>query len=132
MDAVRACLAEKTYASAWWDRSEPDEAFSSAWKDFRQQLLHRTRFVFWAHTDDSDQHREIPIAQVLQQIGDLLASFNCIKTLPAGTLTYPGTGARGARGFARLGCARSRHQHARTDNQLVSDEPGWHSAVLQR
>jgi hypothetical protein len=47
LDEIRDCLVEKTYASRWWVETEPDEAFSTAWKEFRDQILHRTRFVFW-------------------------------------------------------------------------------------
>jgi hypothetical protein len=92
LDEIRDCLEEKTYASRWWNQLEPDEAYSSSWKEFREQILHRTRFVFWATRDDDDRHRDIPIAEVLQHIGALLAAFDCFSTIPAGTTTYRARG----------------------------------------
>ena len=44
-EEIRDCLVEKTYASRWWAETEPDEAFSTAWTEFRDQILHRTRFT---------------------------------------------------------------------------------------
>jgi HEPN/RES N-terminal domain 1/RES domain len=96
LDEIRDCLEEKTYASRWWNQLEPDEAYSGAWNDFRYQILHRTRFVFWATRDDDDRYREIPVANVLQQIGTLLSIFECFTVLPAGTAIYR------ARGHANL------------------------------
>jgi hypothetical protein len=88
-------LAEKTYASRWWLESEPDEAYSSAWKDFQQQIMHRTRFVFWATQVDADRYKgagDVPVAQVLQAIGALLVKFDRVKPLESGTVTYRARG----------------------------------------
>jgi hypothetical protein len=54
---------------------------------FREQILHRTRFVFWAYQDDGDWQREVPVVTILEEIGDLLDKLNCITSLSAGTLT---------------------------------------------
>lgn len=94
-DEIRDRLAEKTYASRWWIETEPDEAFSTAWKDFREQILHRTRFVFWARKDTGEPYLgagDVSVAKVLEAIGRLLVSFDLIKTLPAGTFTYRARG----------------------------------------
>jgi hypothetical protein len=88
-------LAEKTYASRWWTTIEPDEAFSIAWKDFKEQIMHRTRFVFWATKVDADQYKgsgEVSVAGILQDIGALLVRFELITPLPTGTLTYRARG----------------------------------------
>ena len=98
VDEIRGRLAEKTYASRWWIETEPDEAFSTAWKDFREQILHRTRFVFWARKDTEGPYLGaggVSVTKVLEAIGNLLASFDLITTLPVGTVTYR------ARGHAR-------------------------------
>jgi hypothetical protein len=95
---IRGCLADKTYASRWWLELEPDRAYSAAWEKFREQILHRTRFVFWAARDNNVQHEgtgELPVARVLQAIGALLVKFDLVTTLPAGTLICR------ARGHAR-------------------------------
>lgn len=92
VEAVRACLEEKTYASRWWAQLEPQEAYSSAWRGFCEQILHRTRFVFWARRDDNVGQEEITVAEVLGHIGNLLVKFDCIATLPAGTLTFRARG----------------------------------------
>jgi len=96
VEEIREHLADKTYASRWW--IEPDRAYSSAWQEFREQILHRTRFVFWASKDNADQHvgaGEVPVARVLNAIGELLIKFDLITTIPAGTSL------RRARGHAR-------------------------------
>lgn len=94
LDELRTCLEEKTYASRWWAETEPDEAYSSAWKEFREQILHRTRFVFWARKDTSEPYGggEVSVAKVLEAIGRLLVAFDLITTLPAGTVTYRARG----------------------------------------
>jgi HEPN/RES N-terminal domain 1/RES domain len=98
VDEISDRLAEKTYASRWWLATEPDKALFTAWKDFRDQILHRTRFVFWARKD-MDEHYlgagDVSVAKVLEAIGRLLISFDLVTTLPAGTVTYR------ARGHAR-------------------------------
>jgi HEPN/RES N-terminal domain 1/RES domain len=92
VEAICECLEEKTYASRWWNRLEPDKSYSSSWTDFREQILHRTRFVFWACKDDNDQYREVPVAEILQHIGNLLVMFDCLTTLSAGTRTFRARG----------------------------------------
>lgn len=93
---LSSCLEEKTYASRhWWTDTEPDEAYSSAWKGFREQILHRTRFVFWARkatTDPDLGAEEVSVADVLEAIGRLLVTFDLVTTLPAGTVTYRARG----------------------------------------
>lgn len=95
VEELRDRLVEKTYASRWWVETEPDESFSTAWKDFREQILHGTRFVFWARKD-SDEHYlgagDISVAKVLEAIGALLVDFDLITTLPAGIVTYRARG----------------------------------------
>ncbi len=98
VDEIRDRLAEKTYASRWWMETEPGEAFSTRWKDFREQILHRTRFVFWARKDTDEPYLgagDVSVTKVLEDIGMLLVSFDLITPLPAGTVTYR------ARGHAR-------------------------------
>lgn len=98
LDEIRDCLVEKTYASRWWAETEPDEAFSVAWTAFREQIMHRTRFVFWARKETEDHYLgggDVSVAKVLEAIGSLLVSFDLVTTLPAGTVTYR------ARGHAR-------------------------------
>ena len=76
-------------------RAEPDEAFSTAWKDFREQILHRTRFMFWARKDPDEHYLgagDISVAKVLEAIGRLLVEFDLITTLPARTVTYRARG----------------------------------------
>lgn len=96
-DEIRDRLVEKTYASRWWAETEPDEAFSTAWKQFRDQIMHRTRFVFWARQGQETEDRylgagDVSVAKVLEAIGKLLVSFDLITTLPAGTVTYRARG----------------------------------------
>jgi HEPN/RES N-terminal domain 1 len=56
LDEIRACLEEKTYAAYTLPgEMEPDEVFSTAWTRFRDQILHRTRFVFWARKDTAER-----------------------------------------------------------------------------
>jgi hypothetical protein len=95
MDEIRDCLAEKTYASRWWVELEPDKAFSTAWRDFREQIMHRTRFVFWANQDPDEPYLGagvVSVAKVLEAIGRLLVEFDLITTLPAGTVIYRARG----------------------------------------
>ena len=95
LDEIRDCLVEKTYASRWWAETEPDDAFSTAWKEFRDQIMHRTRFVFWARKDTDEPYLgagDVSVAKVLEAIGRLLVSFDLITTLPAGTVTYRARG----------------------------------------
>jgi RES domain/HEPN/RES N-terminal domain 1 len=95
IDEIRDRLADKTYASRWWIETEPDEALSTAWKDFREQILHRTRFVFWARKETAEPYLgagDVSVAEVLGDIGKLLVSFDLVTTLPAGTVTYRARG----------------------------------------
>lgn len=89
LEEISDRLAEKSYASRWWLQSEPGEAYSTAWKDFKEQIMHRTRFVFWATKVDTDQYKgagDMTVAGILQDIGALLVTFDLITTLPRGTL----------------------------------------------
>lgn len=54
VEEIRGCLTDKTYASRWWIELEPDRAYAQAWESFREQILHRTRFVFWASGGDEE------------------------------------------------------------------------------
>lgn len=94
---VRDRLEDKSYASRLWIEVDAHTAFSTAWKDFREQILHRTRFVFWAKkgNDESEEFGsagEVPVASVLEEIGRLLVKFELITTLPTGTSTYRARG----------------------------------------
>jgi len=90
------CLEEKTYASRrWWAATELDEEYSFAWKEFREQIMYRTRFVFWAQKATADPDlgsEEVPVATVLEAIGRLLVALDLITTLPTGTVTYRARG----------------------------------------
>lgn len=69
----------------------PRTSFSTMWRKFRDQIMHKTRFVFWAgkdKTEDDDGPAAITVASVLKDIGELLVTFDLITTLPAGTVTY--------------------------------------------
>jgi hypothetical protein len=95
LDEILDRLVEKTYASRWWAETEPDVAFSTAWTEFREQIMHRTRFVFWARKDLEEHYLgagDVSVAQVLEAIGGMLVSFDLITTLPAGTVTYRARG----------------------------------------
>jgi HEPN/RES N-terminal domain 1/RES domain len=94
-DEIRSRLIEKTYASRWWGETEPHEAYSSAWRAFREQILHRTRFVFWASENPGELYidaGDVPVAKVLEVIGQLLIEFDLVTTLPAGTAAYRARG----------------------------------------
>jgi hypothetical protein len=95
VDEIRDHLVEKTYASRWWLALEPHAAYSSAWKEFRQQILHRTRFVFWADQSSPGDHEgagEISVSGILHAIGKLLVHFQLITAIPGGTFTYRARG----------------------------------------
>jgi hypothetical protein len=92
---IRACLVEKTYVERAWTDREAEHEFSTKWRKFRDQILHKTRFVFWAGkepTEDDEVFGEISVAKVLERIGELLVTFDLITTLPAGTATYRAQG----------------------------------------
>jgi hypothetical protein len=91
-EAIRVGLADDVYVPVTWNRLPRDEAFGDSWQKFREQILRRTRFVFWARRDDRDWQQEVPVAGVLEEIGDLLARLGCITELPAGTVTYRARG----------------------------------------
>ena len=88
LESIRGGLVEETYLSRTWSRLPRDVAFAESWQEFRDQILHKTRFVFWAQPDDDTWRHEVPVAIVLEELGHLLVEFGCITTLPAGTRTY--------------------------------------------
>jgi len=91
LDEIRECLEEKTYAARWWVDADLDKVFSTAWAQFSDQILHKTRFVLWARKDTAKPYREtgeVSAETVLEAIGRLLVVFDMITTLPAGTVTY--------------------------------------------
>lgn len=95
MEEIHSCMEEKTYASRWWIAVEPHEAFTDTWRDFREQIMHRTRFVFWARPDNSSDLAgagEVPVANILASIGNLLLEFGLVTTFPAGTALYRARG----------------------------------------
>ncbi len=86
---------DKVYASRWWIELEPEKAYASAWEEFREQIKHRTRFVFWAAQGIDDPRvgaGEVPVAKVLDAIGSLLEMLDLIMPLPAGTPVYRARG----------------------------------------
>jgi hypothetical protein len=97
LDTIRDSLVDKVYASRWWIALEPDKAFSSAWQEFCDQIQHHTRFVFGATTHaraDGEGAGEVPVAKVLESIGELLLEFGLVRPLPAGTLIQRARGHR--------------------------------------
>jgi HEPN/RES N-terminal domain 1 len=76
---------DKVYASRWWIELEPEKAYTGAWEEFREQIEHRTRFVFWANQGKESQREgagEVAVARVLDAIGALLETFDLITPLP--------------------------------------------------
>jgi HEPN/RES N-terminal domain 1/RES domain len=97
-DEIRACLVEKTYVGHPWSDTEAEHEFSTKWREFRDTILYKTRFVFWARkdvTEDDHGPDEFSVANTLDRIGELLVTVDRITTLAAGTVTYR------ARGHAR-------------------------------
>jgi len=95
IEEIRACLIiDKAYVSRWWIELEPEKAYSSAWEAFREQILHRTRFVFWAlaDTDEYLGAGEVAVSRVLGSIAALVEKFELITELPEGTFTYRARG----------------------------------------
>lgn len=95
-EELRDCLdPDKRYASRWWIELEPEKAYTGAWEEFRQQIKHKTRFVFWAAEKQGDSREgagEISVARILGAIGSLLEEFNLILSLPAETIIYRARG----------------------------------------
>lgn len=87
IDEIRACLGDGQWVRRYWIALEPDRAFGLAWREFCQEIMYRTRFVFWARTDNRIPvgAGEIRPAEVLERIGRLIAEFGLISTLDAGT-----------------------------------------------
>lgn len=97
-DEIRECLEEKVYATRWWVDADLDKVFATAWAQFSDQILHKTRFTLWARKDTPKPYREtgeVSAETVLEAIGRLLTVFDLITPVPAGTVTYR------ARGHAR-------------------------------
>jgi len=93
--AIQTCLVDKTYASRWWLALEPHQAYSSAWREFREQIMYRTRFVFWVGKDDAEDYEgagQVSVSKVLKAIGELLRHFTLVVPLPAGTRIWRARG----------------------------------------
>lgn len=87
---VEKRLPEGVYILNDWDSRQPTEQYALTWSRFRHQIMHRTRFVFWAKQRNTERGGvdQSFVAEALDAIGRSLQERGAIKTLPAGTTMY--------------------------------------------
>ncbi|MBY8873990.1 RES domain-containing protein [Micromonospora sp. PLK6-60] len=89
-DDVGRRVPEGVYILKSWKSREPTEEYALTWSRFRQQIMHRTRFVFWAvqRKAGSGGVDQMSVAAALDAIGRSLRELGAIRTLPPGTSMY--------------------------------------------
>ena len=74
-----------------WSLENPTKALASGWQAFVDTVRHKTRYLFLSEpVDEWDMGRpdEIPVAAVLDTLGNLVTNLNLITRLDCGTVCY--------------------------------------------
>ncbi|WP_262001987.1 HEPN-associated N-terminal domain-containing protein [Microbacterium sp. Mcb102] len=89
-EAVADSLADVAWASRDWAWRDRDVVLNDAWAAFSDQVKYRTRYVIWLIEDDASRREtrytgEIPVGDVLHDIGRLLDELAMLTVIPAGS-----------------------------------------------
>ena len=89
-DRLLAAVEDAIHDHLWVERAfiEPrrDGALITSWKQFSRIVMFETRYVLWQTVDDYDYGAgEIPPAEILQRLKDLVQEHDLIQRVPAGS-----------------------------------------------
>lgn len=74
-----------------WSVESPFSALSYGWSAFKDQVLHKTRYLFLSEPEDefsSGRPDYIPVSSMLDALGSLCNTEILVVTIPAGTTFY--------------------------------------------
>ncbi|KGK03157.1 MULTISPECIES: HEPN-associated N-terminal domain-containing protein [unclassified Pseudoalteromonas] len=74
-----------------WSTESPASALFYGWSAFKEQVLHKTRYLFLSEPEDkysSGRPDYIPVSNMIDALGALCNSESLVKTIPAGTEFY--------------------------------------------
>ena len=92
---VTDCFDPNTYwvkhSDGDWSISDPSDTLMYGWDSFKNQVLTKTRYLFLAEPEDefsSGRPDYIPIASMLDALGNTCIKENLVTNVPAGTEFY--------------------------------------------
>jgi hypothetical protein len=89
-DVVTAFI-DRSFAPRYYFDVAPDERLRFGWETFVHQVTHHTRYLFLRPNADSDaDSRDIQPAEMLSEIGRVVAETGLVHELPSGTTLFRG------------------------------------------
>lgn len=92
LDAMQAVIHDEAWVAKDFAALRRDDALLSSWREFSEQVMYRTRYVFWlAPNPNAEIERmggEIPAAEILAELGNVVARRNLIRPMPAGEIVW--------------------------------------------
>ena len=89
-EELYSCLPDDQYIRRNWELRPPDVFLDDVWKSFKEQIMHHTRFVFWAPEPEGEEKKpsqlpeanEIEPQEILTRIASHLEELNVVTILP--------------------------------------------------
>ncbi|WP_208596456.1 RES domain-containing protein [Vreelandella zhanjiangensis] len=91
IESSDASLYLVAHVKSDWSVDNPSSALSYGWSAFKDQVLHKTRYLFLSEPEDeysSGRPDYIPVSSMLDALGSLCNTENLVATIPAGTEFY--------------------------------------------
>lgn len=98
-----------SFAPRYYFGVAPDERLRYGWNAFVEHVSHRSRYLFLTVGDDVDEG-EIPVSDMLHELGAAVQEADLVRPLPPGTQLYR----------AR---SHTRHEHPSTARELGAPPP---------
>lgn len=86
-DDVMSSLSDRQWCKSDFYNLSPESALSYGWKEFVNAVKHKSRYVFYRISDESDfrGHEEIPPSYFLDALCNVIESLNLYKKIEVGT-----------------------------------------------
>jgi hypothetical protein len=78
---------DTTFAPRYYFGVAPDERLRYGWDAFVEHVTHRSRYLFLTTGDDADPG-EIPVSEMLRELGAAVQEAGLVSELPEGTLLH--------------------------------------------
>jgi hypothetical protein len=88
LERITACLPDYVWCQRHFASLTHEETFAAGWEDFCRTVKHHARYLFAQQPPDPNSdsfERNIPVANMLEELGKLVASHGLTHTLPIGT-----------------------------------------------
>lgn len=93
LEAVVDAMDDRAWVERDWMESKRDRALKFAWSQFREAIMHRTRYVFWLGGDAGDETRgpgDVPASQVLHHLARMILDYDLVVPLAKGETLWRG------------------------------------------